>query len=855
MLREWRFGVRSAASPNECATTEAPRVPAEVTSAFVDRAPIDWDALVLRAPGPAGRSTLDILRYLESIRSPVAADPAATDIPSWATLIARTACALAAVQTACGLGVIGLAAFGQHHPHVTSQIVLALAFAAGSVLLSVAASTDRRSLFLLTFFACAAGAFARSALTALPPGAYGGVEVIFRGLFPEAFAPAAVWQFAASFPRVRRFTGFDVFARRAAVAAWTIGCVMFAVNLAAAYDLLGPDTISPLLRNDPGHLFWHIFVVGVVSAVVAIFVRAQRAPAHEQRKVARFAIGLMAGTAPFLVSGIARMAMPAVDEWFRAVGTANRLWLDRLIVGGLMATPILSTVAVLADRPFESQTVRWNLRRRWLARAWPAALVAAPFAVSERLIPFVCAATGCLLFLMRSRLRDLVTLDSVDGALDYEQRLAAALERVRLARGQRELDSVLRRELTDGLGAANVRILAARRGGVFLETAAGGSSSLDRNSALVALLREITVPVDLSDRSIRHLLPQRDCKWVLSHAVDLAVPLRHRDGTLAAIVMITRGRDGDRAFDRRDRWFAAALTSAAASAWDDEVDRDAAARVEGEPAFECPRCGWVAAFTPLPCGCRAGAILSALPQRIAGKFVVERRIGAGGMGVVYLARDMTLDRDVALKTLPNLRDGTVARLRDEARAMARLNHEGLATLYGLERWRRTPVLVVEYFPDGTLADRLAGGPLSVGAAITLGIRMAHALAYMHAKGVQHRDLKPSNIGLTPTGAPKLLDFGLATFSWPLAGTPAYLPPEAYLDASPDLAFDLWALSIVLLEAVNGHLPSTGDLPDAYQRVPELTGFFERALALSPELRFHTAMEMGSALADLADEFD
>jgi serine/threonine protein kinase len=341
--------------------------------------------------------------------------------------------------------------------------------------------------------------------------------------------------------------------------------------------------------------------------------------------------------------------------------------------------------------------------------------------------------------------------------------------------------------------------------------------------------------------------------------VHLASGLKRRDGSLAAVAALGARRDA-REFDRGDRWFVAGLTSAAASAWDRESPAGTGAaspavRGNGEAAFECPACGSVSGSTPLLCRCRRGAVLSALPHRLADKFLVERRLGAGGMGVVYLARDIALDRDVALKTLPMLRDGNVARLQREARAMASLNHEGLATIYGLEQWRRTPVLVVEYFPDGTLARRLSSGPLSPAATIQLGIRLADALAYMHARGVLHRDLKPSNIGLTPAGAPKLLDFGLATLTdgldvSPLAGTPAYLPPEAHGEWLPDASYDLWALSIVLLEAIVGRHPlAAGPLDRTAIGVPGLLAFFDRALAISPEHRFHTAGEFRQALVD------
>ncbi len=253
---------------------------------------------------------------------------------------------------------------------------------------------------------------------------------------------------------------------------------------------------------------------------------------------------------------------------------------------------------------------------------------------------------------------------------------------------------------------------------------------------------------------------------------------------------------------------------------------------------------------------------------------------------MYLARDTTLDRDVALKTLPDLRDGTVARLRDEARAMAVLNHGSLATIYGLELWRRTPVLVVEYLAGGTLARRLERGPMSPAAVLAMGIQLAQALAYMHARGVLHRDLKPSNIAFTAAGAPKLLDFGLATIMEPSpvelpsrsgigdarpAGTHGYLPPESYRGAPPEPAVDLWALSVVLLEAMAGrnlletaagdrairralqiHLASASAC--RRDRLALLTAFFERALAVRADVRFHSSIEMQSALESLAGAF-
>jgi serine/threonine protein kinase len=188
--------------------------------------------------------------------------------------------------------------------------------------------------------------------------------------------------------------------------------------------------------------------------------------------------------------------------------------------------------------------------------------------------------------------------------------------------------------------------------------------------------------------------------------------------------------------------------------------------------------------------------------------------------------------------------------------MAALRHDGLATIYGLETWHQRPVLVVEYFPQGTLADKLARGALSAGETRDLGIALARTLGYMHGKGVLHRDLKPSNIALSGGGAPVLLDFGLAILLEPdadagiVAGTTAYLPPEALRGAPASPAVDLWSLAVILLEAVSGAGATTRGERDAMiQRVldPDLASVLRRALALAPERRFPTSQELELAL--------
>jgi hypothetical protein len=783
MPHGWRLPARSAVSPRACATD--PAIPAAIAGAFVDRTPIDWAALLARVTDPRERASLEALRRLDGLRGPRSPAPLAPGRDLGVFLL-RLLVALAALQTVWALARAAALVWsgGSIGPRVPPLLVAA-AFASASLLLASASARDRRVLLLLATFTFAASAFARAVLVGVA-GAPAASGLLFRGLFPEAFVPAALWQFTVFFPTVQRFTHFDVWARRIASAAWALASCLFIANLAAGYGWLA-RLLQPLGRNDPGNLFWHLFVATALPAFSAIFVRSYRSPRVERDKAVRFGWALAAGATPLLLAGMARMALPGVDRWLLTGDGIGRLAVDAAVVGALAAMPVLATLAVIVDRPFELYTIVPARPRRWLA------------------------GTG-LRFMGVAYTRSL-------GRRRRRERLTAALERVRLARGAREIAAVVGRELQFGIGARTITIL--------------GAGDLPRESAVLAMLEDSSVPIVLSrDADSFVLLPKRDRAWLEVHDVALAAPIRLGDGALAGIALVGPRRGGG-TYDRTDRWFMWTLLGGAAAAWD--VADTAPGREQA--AFECERCGLVSDVTPVRCGCKAATRPASLPRRLAGKFEVLRRLGDGGMGVVYVARDMSLGRDVALKTLPAPRDGSVARLRDEARAMAALNHGSLATIYGLEVWRRTPVLVVEYLAGGTLADRLTRGSLPQAEVLTLGVRLADALTYMHERGLLHRDVKPGNIGLTSDGVPKLLDFGLSADAGTPAGTPAYLPPEALDGAPPDTSIDLWGLSTVLLQASGG-------------QCSDLTAFFDRALAPAREERFQSSAEIRDALVGI-----
>ena len=152
-----------------------------------------------------------------------------------------------------------------------------------------------------------------------------------------------------------------------------------------------------------------------------------------------------------------------------------------------------------------------------------------------------------------------------------------------------------------------------------------------------------------------------------------------------------------------------------------------------------------------------------IPQQI-GPYQITREIGRGGMGVVYLARDTKLDRDVAIKCLPDeLSDDAdrLARFEREAKLLASLNHPNIATIHGLEEVDGKRYLILEYIEGETLEERLRKGAIPADEALPIATQIAQAIEAAHDQGVIHRDLKPANIKFTSAEQVKVLDFGLA----------------------------------------------------------------------------------------------
>ncbi|MEO6223416.1 MAG: protein kinase [Vicinamibacterales bacterium] len=268
---------------------------------------------------------------------------------------------------------------------------------------------------------------------------------------------------------------------------------------------------------------------------------------------------------------------------------------------------------------------------------------------------------------------------------------------------------------------------------------------------------------------------------------------------------------------------------------------------------------------------------------------IERKIGSGGMGAVFLARDLTLDRLVAIKFLTTQdNERSRKRLLREAQAVAALDHEGIAGVFEVGT---DPIggdfIAMQYVEGETLAARLRRGRLEPAEALAIAGRVAEALMAAHSRGVIHRDLKPQNIIITPGGLPKLLDFGLATRSvaaetdaetqtaissvttHAVYGTPSYMSPEQVRNKVADARSDVFALGCVLYESLTGRRAFRGassaevfgevlhvEPPSVSSIVPELSPAHDalcgRLLRKQPKERFQSAAEALGAIHALMD---
>ena len=275
--------------------------------------------------------------------------------------------------------------------------------------------------------------------------------------------------------------------------------------------------------------------------------------------------------------------------------------------------------------------------------------------------------------------------------------------------------------------------------------------------------------------------------------------------------------------------------------------------------------------------------MSVAPGHTLSHFRLQEEIGAGGMGVVYRARDLHLERDVAIKVLPAgtlTQPATRARFRKEGLALSQLNHPAIATVFDFDTQDGIDFLVMEYVPGTSLDEKLVGDALAESEIVALSTQLADGLAEAHIQGIVHRDLKPANLRVMPDGRLKILDFGLAKLFRPggetataetqtggILGTVPYMAPEQLSGGRIDVRTDVYAAGNVLYEMATGRRPHpetdmarlmyaiTHESPPSPRssnpRIsPALDAVIRKATEKDPESRYQSAQELADDLRRL-----
>lgn len=860
---------------------------------------------------------------------------------------------------------LGLAAFclvyeraAGHDPYFPYAFygLFTAAFSTAAALLLLGGRADPRAQALGGFFLVTATAWCNKPLTDLHrQGGGGGLFALADALEVDAFMAYFLWAFVRDFPHPAP----SILSRRrlAVYASAAAGLLLFVLNLLrfAAPHVAGSSGLWTALAAvvpQRGKGIYYSLVLALTGAAFPLLIwKARFAQRAEQRR-ARLFLWLLAFTfGPMLAEVLLELFAPGYRDFTLRHPRLKLATVVGVLLPGL-TLPFTISYAVLVQHVLDVKLIARRALQYALARSTvlllaviPAAVLAAYLWVhrgeplnmlfSGGRVPLLISIilVGAAGLRYRHRLLDAIDRRFFREQYDARRILTLLVERIRSIQESAALATLVSQEIDLALHLEGIAMLVLDPRSMMLTDPRHRARKLDASSELALTISNASDPleVDLEDPHSSLLrLPEKDRHWLVDSGFRLIVPILARDGSLLGLVGLGEKKSG-LPFLKEDRQLLHTIASGAA--WVLELEqgralppaqrswRDPLAAPEDatpasltapadECAKECPKCGALHASFTVFCGtCSRRLELSHVPYVLPGKFRFEQRIGIGGMGIVYAGADLALGRHVAIKTLRRVSPEEAMLLRREARTAAAVAHPHLASIYGLETWRGTPMLVMEILERGTLTHRIAKGKLPAVETVELGIAMADALAQLHAADILHRDIKPSNIGYTRDGVPKLMDFGIAGVMFELrrereleredveadeddddsdivppvavwrdepasglppglrfVGTLAYLSPEALQGEPADASFDLWSLSIVLYEALLGRKVfsgpdrqilervKSGRVPDFAQVCPEHAGdlgeFFREALHRSLSRRPASAYDLRRRLEEV-----
>jgi hypothetical protein len=868
-----------------------------LAAAVADHAAIDWRASSDRLQG-ADPDLLHSLQVISAIGQARRAGVVADHSRGARVLFVLSAVIATLTSMKLVVAAIGVAigwSFITSGVLPWASTVNVLLFGISGILLMAGSTRDRRVQALGLFFLIIASAFAGPLLIVLRGSPFAGIAAFFSPLYADAFLAFVLWLFVWLFPSEPKPRWARTIGRCFLVVTGSLGLALFSANAILGLTSIPEDSALWLLDRTASTLwYWPLLFTVTAPAIPYLIWKSRVETAANRRKVTWFVGSLGLALSPMIIAVLVTPLVPALGSpsWRGRVGAILYIALASMVPTTAYAVAVNHVMDLhLVLR----KTIQYGLAKTsvWCAILLPLLYVVfdiyrhRELRVEEYLTvrrpfePLLLSIVSFGVLTFRHQILRHVDRWFRREAADHTEALARLERGLRSARTIRDISGVLKREIERAVHPTSVAVLLVDERKGQLVSLDSAVPPLRQGSALLDLLRSIRTEIQLSYRAdgpVAGLLPPGDRAWLASTRFGLFSPLLGSPGTLLGVVGIGEGTNG-LPYTERDCMLITAMSGQAALKLENSQLRErtptrarsghgdeAIADWENEPAARCPECRSMWKPTTTRCSCGAATVEAALPLNVKGKFQVERFIGSGGTGVVYLAVDLALDRKVAIKTLPAIRLKHASRLHREARAMANVLHPNLALIYGAEEWKGTPLLIFEYLEGGTLLDSLRRGPISLEEVIDLGTLLADALDRVHGSGVLHRDIKPSNIGYTSDGVPKILDFGLAaildrsrgvgtlpavlpndpgliaelawgaeptaslTITQQLVGTPLYLSPEALAGQVPQPSFDLWSLNLVLYEAYAGRHPLAGesvvDLVKTIQRgsLPDVRDF-------------------------------
>ncbi|MCC6990636.1 MAG: GAF domain-containing protein, partial [Acidobacteria bacterium] len=655
--------------------------PESLAAAMADGAAIDWRAAQVDAVGAPHADLVHQLRVIAAMRSQHGA--ALTTARPWLRQIVvavfAVGVAVAAIKVLVALtGVPAALALVSSAPVEPYALNLAV-FGIGGLLLVSGGGRDRRLQLLGGLYLIIASAFAEPFLVK-PDGPASVLVHLLVLSKPEVFMALGVWLFAWSFPQEPVTRRGRAVAGAFLALALALVVLVFVVNVVLQHNLLAdaPAVFAALDRNAPKSLYWPLLFALALPAIPFLLAKARHVGLDGRRRVQLFLVALGLGFLPIVAAVIATPFVPA----FRDPAVRQNVGLVLYLALGSIVP--MTAYAVAVNRVMDLQfviraTLQYALARYaiWAVILVPISYLAVDVFVNRGLtfLQYIDArdpagvltlsGVGLVALTFRPQLVQAVDRWFRREPLDSALAMARLEHRFRASGNLREISVALAGELAAALHAERVDVLLQAEDGAALVALDGSAPPLPRGSVLCELLHATRSEVHLDARSaIARLLPDADQDWLIESGAEMLSPLVGSSGTLLGVVAIGAATQalpytpshvalvtamcGHAAMQLENRWLREAQGGpsgpraplASGVAWQDE------------PAAWCPKCSETASSDTRRCRCGGVTRPAVLPLFVNAKFRLQRFLGAGGTGVVYLATDLALDRQVAIKTLP-----------------------------------------------------------------------------------------------------------------------------------------------------------------------------------------------------------